>query len=212
MKGQREESHCAFRTQDISAVIDYASGRSRLDVGDAKGAGFREMLFIPSDRTVGPVDLVLDLLQSVAFSRVADEYSFRADVFQSDEELLGLGDRHVVIVFAVNDKRRRMGCRHIFEGRAPPGFIHQRALMQELAEFHFFILVVIGHVVVADQIRDTGRGNRCLELIRLGDEPFRELAAVADAFDRMVGIPCPVLAVSDVDLVFVIWIFRVLAI
>jgi hypothetical protein len=67
-----------------------------LDVGDAKGAGLREMLFVPSDRTVGPVDLVLDLLQSVAFSRVADEYSFRADVFQTDEELLGLGDQNAL--------------------------------------------------------------------------------------------------------------------
>jgi len=44
-------------------------------------------------------------------------------------------------------------------------------------------LVVVGHVVVADQIHDSGCGNRCLELIRLGDEPFGELAAVADAFD-----------------------------
>src|SRR6266851_268166 len=55
--------------------------------------------------------------------------------------------------------------------------------MQELAEFHFFILVVVSHVVVADQIHDSCCGNGCLELIRLGDEPFGELAAVAYAFD-----------------------------
>ena len=67
------------------------------------------MLFVPGDRPVGPVDLVLDLLQSVAFARVADEDGFRADVFQSDEELLGFSDRNVVIIFAVNDERRRVG-------------------------------------------------------------------------------------------------------
>ena len=47
----------------------------------------------------------------------------------------------------------------------------------------FFILVVIGDLIVADKIHDSGRGNRCLELVRLRDEPFGELAAVADAFD-----------------------------
>ena len=64
------------------------------------------MLFVPSDRTVGPVDLVLDLLEPVAFARVADEDGFRADVLQSDEELLGLSNRNVVIIFAVNNERR----------------------------------------------------------------------------------------------------------
>ena len=33
------------------------------------------------------------------------------------------------------------------------------------------------------QVHDSGRGNRCLELIRLGDEPFGELAAVAHTLD-----------------------------
>ena len=55
--------------------------------------------------------------------------------------------------------------------------------MQELAEFHFFILVVIGHVVVADEVGDPGDGHGGLELIRLRDEPVRELAAVAHALN-----------------------------
>ena len=67
------------------------------------------MLFVPGDRTVGPVDLVLDLLKAMTFPRVADEDGFRADVFQSDEELLGFSDRNVVIIFAVNEERRRAG-------------------------------------------------------------------------------------------------------
>ena len=55
--------------------------------------------------------------------------------------------------------------------------------MQELSEFHLLILVVIGHVVVADQVGDPGDGHRGLEFIRLGDEPVGQLAAVAHAFD-----------------------------
>jgi hypothetical protein len=63
------------------------------------------VLFVPGDGTIGPVDLVLDLLETVAFARVANEDGFRAYIFQSDEELLGLSNRNVVIVFAVNDER-----------------------------------------------------------------------------------------------------------
>src|SRR5882762_11193967 len=55
--------------------------------------------------------------------------------------------------------------------------------MQELAELHFFILVVIGHVVVADEVGDPGDGHGGLEFIRLGDEPVGELTAVTYAFD-----------------------------
>ena len=55
--------------------------------------------------------------------------------------------------------------------------------MQELSEFHLLILVVIGHVVVADQVGDPGDGHRGLEFIRLRDEPVGQLAAVAHAFD-----------------------------
>ena len=44
-------------------------------------------------------------------------------------------------------------------------------------------LVVIGHIVIADQIRDTCGGNRRLEFVGLSDEPIGELAAVAHSLD-----------------------------
>ena len=55
--------------------------------------------------------------------------------------------------------------------------------MQELAEFHLFILVVIGHVVITDQVGDAGDGNGRLELVGLGNQPIAKLAAVADALE-----------------------------
>src|SRR6266446_1724752 len=44
-------------------------------------------------------------------------------------------------------------------------------------------LVVVGHVVVADQIDDARGRYRGFELIRLRDQPLGQLAAVADAFN-----------------------------
>ena len=55
-------------------------------------------------------------------------------------------------------------------------------LIQELAKLHLFILIVVGHLGVADQVGDTCGWNRSLKLIRLRDEPIRELASVAHAF------------------------------
>src|SRR6185437_15902314 len=55
--------------------------------------------------------------------------------------------------------------------------------MQELAKLHFFVLIVVGHVVVADQIRDTSGRNSCLKLVSLGDKPIGKLATVAYALN-----------------------------
>src|SRR5690348_8853425 len=55
--------------------------------------------------------------------------------------------------------------------------------MQELAKLHLFVLVVIRHVVVADQIGNTSGRNSCLKLVRLRNEPIAELATVAYALN-----------------------------
>src|SRR5580658_10127069 len=55
--------------------------------------------------------------------------------------------------------------------------------MQELPKLHLLVLVVIGHVVVADQVRNARGWNRCLELVGLSDEPIGELSAVAHSLD-----------------------------
>ena len=56
------------------------------------------------------------------------------------EELLGFGDGHVVVIFAVDQHRGRVSRRDVLERGAFPGDIHQIPLVQELAEFHFFVL------------------------------------------------------------------------
>src|ERR1019366_795462 len=55
--------------------------------------------------------------------------------------------------------------------------------MQELSKLHLLILVVVGHVVVADQIGDACGGNGGLELIGLSDEPIGELSTIAHSLN-----------------------------
>src|ERR1700752_4879048 len=55
--------------------------------------------------------------------------------------------------------------------------------MKELSKLQLLVLVVVGHVVVADQIRDSCGGNRRLELVGLSDKPIGELATVAHSLD-----------------------------
>src|SRR5208282_5360259 len=71
----------------------------------------------------------------------------------------------------------------VFERGALPGHVHESALMEKLAELHFLVLVVVGHVVVANEIGDSGGGDGGLEFVSLGDEPFGELPAIADALN-----------------------------
>src|SRR5580692_12987468 len=55
--------------------------------------------------------------------------------------------------------------------------------MQELSKFHLLVLVVVSHVVVADQIRDPRRRNCGLEFVGLRDEPIGKLTAIAHTLD-----------------------------
>ena len=55
--------------------------------------------------------------------------------------------------------------------------------MRKDAPLHLLVLVVVGHVVVADEVGDRGRGNRRLEDVGLRDQPRRQLTAVAGALD-----------------------------
>ena len=90
------------------------SGPSGLDVGDGFGAGLGEMRFVPGEGAVDGIDDVLGFAEAVAFAGVADENGFGSDVFECDEELLGFGDRHVVVIFAVEDVGRRMRSGYMF--------------------------------------------------------------------------------------------------
>ena len=52
-----------------------------LDVGDAFGAGFREMLFVPGDAAVDGVDVVADFSEAMPFAGIADKDGFGTHVF-----------------------------------------------------------------------------------------------------------------------------------
>ena len=83
----------------------------------------------------------------------------------------------------MHHERRRLDLRDVAERRALPQFVHQVGLVRPHAEFHFLVLVVIGHVVVAHQVDDGAAGNGGLEDVRLCDQPRRELTAITAALD-----------------------------
>ena len=141
------------------------------------------MFFVPGNGAVDGIDDVLDLAEAVALAGIAHKNSFGSNVLESDEELLRFGDGHIVVIFAVENQRGRVDGGHILQRGALPCDVHKSPLVQELTKFHLFVLVVIGHVVVADEIIDARGRYRGFELIRLRDQPLCELAAVADALD-----------------------------
>ena len=71
----------------------------------------------------------------------------------------------------------------VADRRALPQHVHQPVLMRKRAELHGQIVVVVRHVVEADEIRDAGRGDRRLEPIVCVMSQFGQLAAVAAALD-----------------------------
>jgi len=121
-----------------------------------------------------PIDHMLRFPDAVALARVAHENRLGSYVFQRNKKLFRFGDRHIVVVFPVNKQCRCVRPGHMFQRRALPRHVHQVALMQELSKLHFLVLVVVRHVVVANEIGDPGGWNRGLELIRLRDEPIRQ--------------------------------------
>jgi hypothetical protein len=66
------------------------------------------VLFVPHDRSVGSVDLMFDLGEAVSFSGIAKENRIDAHIFKRDEKLLCFRNGNIVVVFAVNDKSRRV--------------------------------------------------------------------------------------------------------
>ncbi len=80
--------------------------------------------------------------------------------------------------------------------------VHQVALVRIHAPLHRLVLVVVRHVVVADDVRDRRRRNRCLEDIGLRDEPRGQLTAVARPLDAQpIAVDPRVAAQSRADAV-----------
>src|SRR3972149_7213385 len=68
------------------------------------------------------------------------------------------------------------------------------------AVLHGEIVVVVGHIVEAHQVRDAGSGDRGLESLGLGDDPVRELPSVASSLEaESVGIERVIAQKGGVD-------------
>ena len=57
---------------------------------------------------------------AVPLARVAHHLRLHTDVHQRDEKLLGLGDRHVVVVLTVKEERWRLGLGDVAQRRPLP--------------------------------------------------------------------------------------------
>ena len=129
--------------------------------------------------------------QAVPFTRIAHERGRHAHVVQGDVKLLGLGDRHVVVVLAVQDERRRLRLVNLADRRALPQLIHEPVLVRIAPVLHGQVVVVVGHVVEAHQVADAGAWDGRLEPGGLGDDPVGELPAVAAALDAELRLVDP---------------------
>ncbi len=119
----------------------------------------------------------------MAGARIEHEHGFHTHILERDVELLGLGARYVVVVQAVHEHDGRAHSGDVPEGRALPQPVHDVALMGEAAVLDGEVVVVVREVVEADQVRNAGARYGGGEPVRLRDQPVRELAAVAAAFD-----------------------------
>src|ERR1041385_4439039 len=100
------------------------------------------MPVVPGDAAIERVDNVAGLAQAVALTRIAEHYRFHADVLQTNVELLGLGDWHVIVVFAVNEHGGGFNAIDITDCRPFPQLVHHAALVREGAELDRKIVVI----------------------------------------------------------------------
>jgi len=141
------------------------------------------MPVIPGQAPLEQVLHVLRFADAVPFARVAEHHRFDADVLQPDIELFRLLDRHVVVVLAVRKQRRRPDVLHVPDGTALPQPVGNLRLLRVRAELHRQVVVIVGQIVLRDQVRDAGGRDRRLEAIGLRDDPVRKLSAVTHALE-----------------------------
>ncbi len=147
------------------------------------------MAVVPGQAPVDQVLNVTGLPDAVPFAGIAYHNCLHPDILQGDVELFGLGNRHVVIVLAVGEHRRRVHLSRVAERRAVPQPVHDVPRRRVPAVFHGQIVVVVSHVVETDEVGDAGNRHRRLEPVRLRDQPVGQLAAVAHPFH---AFPVPV--------------------
>ena len=124
---------------------------------------------------------MLGLAHTVSLARVPHHDRRHADVLERDVVLLRLGNRHVVVVFAVDHHRGRAHVRHVLQRGVFPQNVHQISLMRKRAPLHLLVLVVIRHVVVADEVGDAGsQGSQNHQTDQQGRERHEHIHEACD--------------------------------
>ena len=118
----------------------------------------------------------------VAKAFVDDQLRFDAPVFEALAQLVGIGDRHAAIEFAVLDQRRR-AC--LLDVRHRRGLlVHRRIVDRIVAEILNRERRDVGVVVVRRPVRDTGTNRDRLEPIARCREEGGNVAPLAPAHAR----------------------------
>src|SRR6185312_4354881 len=118
-------------------------------------ARMRKPAVVPRDTPVDEIDDVLRLTHSVPLARITNHHHRHTDILQCYVELLRLRNRHVVVVLTVHQHHRRLHARDVTQRATLPQRVHQRTHVGVRTKLHGQIVVVVRHVVEADQVRDS---------------------------------------------------------
>src|SRR5690625_765906 len=114
--------------------------------------------------------------QVMVCCRKTDESRLLLPVLQCDEQLLRLLHRTAVVMLAVQYQQRRFNIIHIFDRRMMPHRIDIIEIRLDLPVTE--IIADIGYAPEADPVGYAALCHRCLEAVRMTDDPIRHEAAV----------------------------------
>src|SRR5262249_20326912 len=117
--------------------------------------------------------------QLMALARVAHELDCLLAPAQDSKQLLGLADRHAIVLFAVQYPQRRRDLVGVRERRVLPEFLLQTPGIA--VELKWDQLVGIAGARLGEQIIHAARGHGAGKAVTMRDQPGSHVAAVRAA-------------------------------
>src|SRR5260370_36197058 len=128
-------------------------GRGRKRISTSEIHTLLQVTIEPGKRSLQRIDAMPWLAQAVTLARVTHEDRVHAATFESHVHLFGLGDMNIVVLFAVNEQRRRLRLSHITKRRPLPKQVV--IVPGKAAELSVNQILIKRSRIKADQITDT---------------------------------------------------------
>src|SRR5687768_12986366 len=130
---------------------------------------------------------VRGLGDAVSLTRVTQELDGPSQLLQKPVVLIGLWDRHPLIILAVRDEERRVDAVGVLDRR--PALVRRFRLRRQATEAELEQVRDVGLTEERIPVGDAGVTDRGLEAVRLGDGPERHEATVATAhYGHALGV------------------------